>query len=41
MKQLSVLDSAFINLEHPNTPQHIGGLWIYDPSPAPDGPVRF
>ncbi len=41
MKQLSVLDSAFINLEHPNTPQHIGGLGIYDQSTAPDGPVRF
>ncbi|MFT6309666.1 MAG: WS/DGAT/MGAT family acyltransferase [Porticoccus sp.] len=41
MKQLGVLDSAFINLEQPNTPQHIGGLGIYDPSTAPDGFVRF
>lgn len=41
MKQLGVLDSAFINLEHPNTPQHIGGLGIYDPSTAPGGAVRF
>ena len=41
MKQLGVLDSAFINLEHPNTPQHIGGLGIYDQSTAPDGRVRF
>ncbi len=41
MKQLGVLDSAFINLEHPNTPQHIGGLGIYDPSTAPGGFVRF
>lgn len=41
MKQLSVLDSAFINLEHPNTPQHIGGLGIYDQSTAPGGTVRF
>ncbi len=41
MKQLGVLDSAFINLEQPNTPQHIGGLGIYDPSSAPDGFVRF
>lgn len=41
MKQLGVLDSAFINLEHPNTPQHIGGLGIYDPSTAPGGNVRF
>ena len=41
MKQLGVLDSAFINLEHPNTPQQIGGLGIYDPSTAPGGFVRF
>ncbi len=41
MKQLGVLDSAFVNLEHPNTPQHVGGMGIYDPSTAPDGFVRF
>ncbi len=41
MKQLGILDSAFINLEHPNTPQHIGGFGIYDPSTSPDGFVRF
>ncbi len=41
MKQLGILDSAFINLEHPNTPQHIGGFGIYDPSTAPGGFVRF
>lgn len=41
MKQLGVLDSAFINLEHANTPQHVGGLGIYDPSTAPGGKVRF
>ncbi len=41
LKQLGVLDSAFINLEQPNTPQHIGGLGIYDPSTAPGGKVRF
>lgn len=41
MKQLGTLDSAFINLEHTNTPQHIGGFGIYDPSTAPDGFVRF
>ena len=32
MKQLGILDSAFINLEQNNTPQHIGGFGIYDPS---------
>ena len=41
MKQLGILDSAFINLEHPNTPQQIGGLGIYDPSTAPGDVVRF
>lgn len=41
MKQLGILDSAFINLEQGNTPQHVGGLGIYDPSTAPDGFVRF
>ena len=41
MKQLGILDSAFINLEHPNTPQQIGGFGIYDPSTAPEGKVRF
>ena len=41
MKQLGILDSAFINLEHPNTPQQVGGLGIYDPSTAPGDIVRF
>ena len=41
MKQLGILDAAFINLEQTNTPQHIGGLGIYDPSTAPGGFVRF
>jgi WS/DGAT/MGAT family acyltransferase len=41
MKQLGILDSAFINLEHSTVPQHIGGVGIYDPSTAPGGFVRF
>ncbi len=41
MKQLGIIDSAFVNLEHPHTPQHIGGLGIYDQSTAPEGSVRF
>lgn len=41
MKQLGTLDAAFINLEQANTPQHVGGLGIYDPSTAPGGFVRF
>ena len=39
MKQLGILDSAFINLEQTNTPQHVGGLGIYDPSSAPSARV--
>jgi diacylglycerol O-acyltransferase len=39
MKQVGILDSAFINLEQPDTPQHIGTLGIYDPSAAPGGSV--
>ena len=41
MRQLGILDAAFINLEQTNTPQHVGGLGIYDPSTAPGGFVRF
>ncbi len=41
MKQLGILDVAFVNLEQTNTPQHVGGLGIYDPSTAPGGFVRF
>jgi len=41
MKQLGILDAAFVNLEQTNTPQHVGGLGIYDPSTAPGGFVRF
>ena len=41
MKQLGILDSAFLNLEQTNTPQHIGGMGIYDPSTTPGGFVRF
>lgn len=41
MKQLGILDSAFINMEHKNVPQHIGSFGIYDQSTAPGGQVRF
>jgi WS/DGAT/MGAT family acyltransferase len=41
MRQLGIIDSAFINLEQTNTPQHVGGMGIYDPSTAPGGFVRF
>lgn len=41
MKQLGILDAAFINMEHKNVPQHIGSIGIYDQSTAPNGKVRF
>ena len=41
MEQLSGLDSAFLYLETPRTPMHIGSVGIYDPSTAPGGFVRF
>ncbi|MCG3170271.1 MAG: putative diacylglycerol O-acyltransferase [Pseudomonadales bacterium] len=41
MRQLGVIDAAFINLENPTVPQQIGGLGIYDPSTAPGKFVRF
>src|SRR5262245_43062674 len=41
MEQLSGLDAAFLFLETPRTPMHIGGIAIYDPSTAPNAFVRF
>jgi len=41
MEQLQGLDAAFVALEQPKAPVHIGSIIIYDPSTAPDGFVRF
>ncbi len=41
MQQLSGLDASFLYLETANSPMHIGGLAIYDPSTAPGGAVGF
>ena len=41
MKQLTGLDASFLYLETQNSPMHIGGMAIYDPSTAPDGAVGF
>jgi hypothetical protein len=31
MKQLSGLDASFLYLESPNTPMHLGGVYIFSP----------
>lgn len=41
MQQLSGMDASFLYLETANSPMHIGGLCIYDPSTAPGGKVSF
>ena len=41
MKQMQGMDAAFVALEQPDAPMHIGSLIIYDPSTAPGGFVRF
>lgn len=41
MEQLSGLDASFLYLETRNSPMHIGGLSIYDPSTADGGRVTF
>ncbi|MFT6033361.1 MAG: diacylglycerol O-acyltransferase [Arenicella sp.] len=41
VQQLTGLDASFLYLETVNSPMHIGGLAIYDPSTAPGGAVGF
>ncbi len=41
LKQLTGLDASFLYLETQNSPMHIGGLAIYDPSTAEGGAVGF
>lgn len=41
MQQLSGQDALFLYGEMENTPMHIGAVFIYDPSTAPGGIVRF
>lgn len=41
MRQLTGLDASFLYLETANSPMHIGGLAIYDPSTAQGGAVGF
>ena len=41
MQQLSGIDAAFLYAETAKSPQHIGGVAIFDPSTAPGGTVRF
>ena len=41
MRQLSGMDASFLYSETPSTPNHISGLYLYDPSSAPGGRVSF
>jgi len=41
VQQLTGLDASFLYLETQNSPMHIAGLTIYDPSTAPGGAVGF
>jgi WS/DGAT/MGAT family acyltransferase len=41
MQQLNGLDSAFLFMESPNAPMHIGSVAIFDPSTAPGKLVRL
>ena len=41
MEKMQGLDAAFAALEHPSAPVHVGSIFIYDPSTAPGGNVRF
>jgi diacylglycerol O-acyltransferase len=41
MHQLSGMDASFLYSETPSTPNHISGLYLYDPGSAPGGRVSF
>lgn len=41
MQQLSQTDAVFLAMETPDTPTHIGGLAILDPSTAPSGDFDY
>jgi diacylglycerol O-acyltransferase len=41
MQQLNGFDSAFLFMETPNAPMHIGSVAIFDPATAPKGIVRL
>ena len=41
MQQLTPMDAIFLSMETPETPGHIGGLAILDPSHLPDGQLEY
>lgn len=41
MQQLPALDSVFLSMETPETPGHIGGLAVLDPSTHPENDFHF
>ena len=40
MRRISASDAVFLDMETPNAPLIIGGLFVLDPSTAPDHCVR-
>ena len=36
MKQLGGLDASFLYMETPQTPMHVGGLYLFEPAPGRD-----
>ncbi len=41
MEQLSAQDASFLYVENEQVANHVGGMYIYDQSTAPDGKVGF
>jgi diacylglycerol O-acyltransferase len=41
MRQLSMMDAAFVYMERPKSPSHVLPVFLYDPSTAPGGRVTI
>lgn len=41
MRQLTLMDAAFVYMETPRTPSHVLPIFLYDPSTAPSGEVTI
>src|SRR5437588_215032 len=40
-ERLNALDASFLYLEEPHLHMHVGGLAVFDPTDAPQGPLTF